>query len=71
MKAHEFDRIFDDGGSVDEAIDWTTARRPNQPATRLSVELPHRLSQALDREAERVGLTREEVIRALISDHLA
>ncbi|TFF27407.1 hypothetical protein E3C22_02815 [Jiella endophytica] len=71
MKAHEIDAIFDDGGSLDGVVDWSKGRRVNQPSTRLSVELPRRLSEALEAEAKRAGLTPEEVIRVLISDHLA
>jgi hypothetical protein len=71
MQAHEIDAIFDDGGSLDDIVDWSRGRRVNQPATQVAVDLPPRLIEALDREAKRRDLSREDVIRALISDHLA
>ncbi|ORE94033.1 ribbon-helix-helix protein, CopG family [Aurantimonas sp. 22II-16-19i] len=71
MKAHEIDRIFDDGGSLDGIVDWSRGRRINQPATTVAVQLPPRLIEAVDREARRRELSREDVIRTLISDHLA
>ena len=71
MNAPKIDRIFDDGGSLDGIVDWSKGRRINQPATAVAVELPPRLIEAVDREARRRELSREDVIRTLISDHLA
>ncbi|MBO0902615.1 CopG family transcriptional regulator [Jiella sp. MQZ13P-4] len=71
MKAHDIDLVFDEGGSLDGIVDWSKGRRINQPATTVSIELSPRLIDAVDGEAERRGLSREDVIRALISDHLA
>ena len=71
MKAHEIEGLFDDGGSLEGIVDWSRGRRINQPATAVAVELPPRLLEAVDREARRRELSREDVIRALISDHLA
>lgn len=71
MKAHEIEGLFDDGGSLEGIVDWSRGRRINQPTTAVAVELPPRLLEAVDREAGRRELSREDVIRTLISDHLA
>ncbi len=70
MKAAEFDRRFDDGEDMSEHVDWSTATRPNRTTRRVNVELPVRLVEELDQQAQRLGVTRQALIKRWISERL-
>lgn len=70
MKAHEFDHAFDAGDDVDAAIDWSQARRPKMEARRVNVDFPAWVVERLDREALRLGVTRQSLIKTWIADRL-
>ena len=70
MKAREFDRVFDTGEDVDALVDWSKARRPNVQTRRVNVDFPAWVVESLDREARRLGVTRQSLIKTWIAERL-
>ena len=70
MKAAEFDRAFDAGKDVSSHVDWTKARRPNVEARRVNVDFPAWVVEGLDRQAKRLGITRQALIKTWIAERL-
>lgn len=70
MKAKDFDRVFDDGESVEEHLDPSTARRPNQTQRRVNVDFPAWMVEQLDAEAQRLGVTRQSIIKVWLAERL-
>ena len=71
MKASEFDRKFDAGEDVSADLDLSKARRPGQEQRRVNVDFPSWMIEALDREAGRLGVTRQSIIKVWIAERLA
>ncbi len=63
MKASEPDTKFDEGVEdvIDES-DLSRAVRPNRELKRVNVDFPLWMVESLDREAERLGVTRQSII---------
>lgn len=70
MKAEEFDRHFDDGEDVSSSLDLTSARRPGLEQRRVNVDFPVWMIESLDREARRLGVTRQSIIKVWIAERL-
>ena len=70
MKAKNFDRRFDAGKSVMRYLDMKSVRRPGQEPRRLSVTVPSWMVESLDREAKRLGVSRQAVIRKWFTERL-
>lgn len=70
ISAAEFDRRFDDGEDLSDYIDWSTARRPNLEPKRVNVDFPTWMVNGLDREARRLGITRQALIKTWIAEKL-
>jgi hypothetical protein len=70
MKADEFDRRFDAGEDVSAELDLTLARRPGQEPHRVNVDFPTWMVESLDREARRLGVTRQSIIKVWIAERL-
>lgn len=72
MKAHEFDTQFDaNEEDIIEALDLSTMRRVNQETTRrVNVDFPAWIVDALDREATRIGVTRQAIIKFWLAERL-
>lgn len=70
MKAKSFDRKFDDGKDVTENLDLSKTRRPLQRQRRVNVDFPAWMIQGLDREARRVGVTRQSIIKIWLAERL-
>ncbi|MDN2583659.1 MULTISPECIES: type II toxin-antitoxin system BrnA family antitoxin [Aquibium] len=70
ISATELDKKFDDGEDVSEYFDWSTARRPNREPTLVDVELPTWMVNGLDIEAQRLGITRQALIRTWLEEKL-
>lgn len=71
MKAKEFDAKFAQGEDMTPYLDLTKARRPGQEQRRVNVDFPNWMIQSLDREANRLGVTRQSIIKVWISERLA
>ncbi|HET8640893.1 MAG TPA: CopG family transcriptional regulator [Pseudonocardiaceae bacterium] len=70
MKAEEFDDRFDRGEDVTSAPDLTGVRRPGIEQRRVNVDFPAWMVESLDREARRLGVTRQSVIKVWIAERL-
>lgn len=70
MKASEFDQRFDDGEDMSDYLDLSSARRPNQEARRVNVDFPAWMVTSLDREADRLGISRQALIKVWIAERL-
>jgi hypothetical protein len=70
MKAKTFDRKFDEGKDVTEALDLSKARRPMQTQKRVNVDFPTWMVRELDLEANRVGVTRQSIIKMWLAERL-
>ena len=71
MKATEFDKRFDDGEDLSEQVDWGAARRPNVETKRVNVDFPAWVVTGLDQQAQRLGVTRQALIKLWIAERLA
>jgi hypothetical protein len=70
MKARDFDRRFDSGADVTGDLDLSKLRRPGQEQRRVNVDFPTWMIERLDREARRLGVTRQSIIKLWIADRL-
>jgi hypothetical protein len=71
MKASEFDKKFDDGiEDIIDDLDMSTATRPNKEQKRVNVDFPVWMVESLDREAARLGVTRQSIIKVWIAERL-
>jgi len=71
MKASEFDAAFDAGEDITEYLDLSTLTRPNQVLRRVNVDFPAWVVAGLDREAARLGVTRQSIIKMWIAEKLS
>lgn len=70
MKAKELDKKFDEGKSVIDHLDLSKARRPNQEQKRVNVDFPLWMIQSLDKEAKRLGVPRQAIIKIWVAERL-
>jgi len=70
MKARDFEERFDNGEDIADAVDWSKARRPNIETRRVNVDFPAWVVEGLDRQAQRLGVTRQALIKLWIADRL-
>jgi hypothetical protein len=75
VTAEEFDRLADltvddPAGDLTPFVDWSKARRPGREVQRVNVDFPIDLLRSIDREARRIGVTRQAFIKLRMSDTL-
>jgi len=70
VTAAVFDAAFDAGDDVAGHLDVARARRPGLEPQRLSVDAPAWMVEKLDREAQRLGITRQSLIKVWLADRL-
>ena len=70
MKAKDFDKKFDEGKSVVKHLDLSKARRPEQEQKRVNVDFPLWMIHSLDKEAKRLGVPRQSVIKFWLAEKL-
>jgi len=71
MKASEFDRLFEAGESTVEFLDKTQMKRPGLEQRRITVDFPVWMVHQLDKEATRLGITRQSIIKMWISEKIS
>jgi hypothetical protein len=71
MKASEFDQQFDNGESVLELLDLSQAKRVMQEQASVNIDFPIWMIESLDREAKRIGITRQSIIKVWLAERLA
>ena len=71
MKAKDLDKIFDDGEiDINDYLDLSKAFKPGQEQKRVNVDFPVWMIDRLDREAGRLGVPRQSLIKVWIGEHL-
>lgn len=70
MKASEFEKKFDDGDDILSSLDLSKAKRTTQETKRVNVDFPTWMLDSLDREANRVGVTRQSIIKVWLAERL-
>ena len=70
MEARDLDRAFDSGESILKHLDLTKAHRPKQAQKRVNVDFPVWMIHSLDKEAKRLGVPRQSLIKVLVAEHL-
>ena len=70
MKAHEFDKKFDEGKDISKYLDISKTRRPKQEQKRVNVDFPIWMIQLLDKEAKRLGVPRQSIIKVWVAERL-
>ncbi len=71
MKASDFDKKFDQGAEdIIDDLDMSTAARPLREQRRVNVDFPVWMIESLDREARRLGVTRQSIIKVWIAERL-
>ncbi len=70
MKACEFDKKFDEGKDVSKYLDGSKARRTKQEQKRVNVDFPLWMINLLDKEAKRLGVPRQSIIKVWVSERL-
>lgn len=70
MKAKDLDKKFDAGEDISKYLDLSRARRVNETPKRVNVDFPAWMINSLDKEASRLGVTRQSIIKVWISERL-
>ena len=70
MKAKKFDQQFDEGADIMATLDLSKARRVLQAQKRVNVDFPTWMIDSLDREASKLGVTRQSVIKVWLAERL-
>ncbi len=70
MKARELDQKFDEGGDITKYLDLSKARRPGQEQKRVNVDFPLWMINLLDKEARRLGVPRQSIIKVWVAEPL-
>ena len=70
MKAKELDKKFDKGEDISRFLDKKKARRPEQEQKRVNVDFPLWMIQLLDKEARRLGVPRQSIIKVWVAERL-
>ena len=70
MKTQEFDRKFDAGEDITSLLDLSAARRVKQQHKRVNVDFPVWMIESLDKEAKRLGVSRQSVIKVWLGERL-
>ena len=69
LPAQELDRKFDAGEDISEYLDFDNTRPLNREK-RVNVDLSVWMLNALDREAERLNISRQAVIKTMLDAQL-
>ena len=71
MKAKTLDKMFDDDNEdVLDSPNLSTLKHPNQVQKRVNVDFPAWMIESLDKEASRVGVTRQSIIKVWLAERL-
>jgi hypothetical protein len=70
IRAIRLDEMHDAGEDLTAHLDLAKASRPGREVQRVNVDFPVELLQAIDREAKRIGVTRQAFIKLRLADTL-
>lgn len=68
--AKEFDKLFDSGEDISEFVDYSKGTRPNLAQKRVNLDLPIWMIEKLDKEAKRLGVARQAIMKMFLAQHL-
>lgn len=71
LTAGQLDALHDTGGDMTAHLDVRNAKRPGRITQRVNVDFPEDLLRAIDREAKRIGVTRQAFIKLRLADTVA
>jgi hypothetical protein len=71
LSAERLDDMHDSGADLSAPLDLAKATRPGREVQRVNVDFPIDLLRAIDREAKRIGVTRQAFIKLRLADTLA
>ena len=70
MKAKVFEQQFDDAIDITASLDLSKAKRVLQGQKRVNVDFPTWMIESLDREAQKLGVTRQSIIKVWLAERL-
>ena len=71
MKPEQFDQKFDSNDEdITDDLDISSVTRPNQSQKRINVDFPSWVIDSLDKEASRIGVTRQSIIKVWLVERL-
>jgi hypothetical protein len=70
MKAKDFDKKFEEGQNISKYLDISKARKPALEQKRVNVDFPLWMIQDLDKEAKRLGVPRQSIIKVWVAERL-
>ena len=70
LPAEELDRRFDEGEDITGYLDLDSARHINLEPKRVSVDVPVWMVQAIDRQADMIGVSRQAFIKFTLHEKL-
>jgi hypothetical protein len=70
MKAKKFEQQFDENVDLTASLDLSKARRVLQSQKRVNVDFPTWMIDSLDKEASKIGVTRQSVIKIWLAERL-
>ena len=70
MKANDIDKRFDQGKDISRYLDMSKAKRPGQEQKRVNVDFPLWMIRFLDKEAKRLGVPRQSIIKVWIAERM-
>lgn len=70
MKAKKFEQQFEEGVDITATLDLSKARRVLQEQKRVNVDFPTWMIESLDREAGKLGVTRQSIIKVWLAERL-
>ena len=69
-KAKKLDEKFDEGEDITTYLDVSKAHRPEQEQRRVNVDFPIWMIHSLDKEAKRLGVPRQSIIKVWVAERL-
>ena len=70
MKAKQFEQRFEEDVDMTASLDLSKAKRVLQAQKRVNVDFPTWMIESLDREASKLGVTRQSVIKVWLAERL-
>ena len=70
MKAKDFEKEFDENQNITDSLDLSKAKRVLQAQKRVNVDFPIWMIESLDREAGKLGVTRQSIIKVRPAERL-
>jgi len=70
MKANDFEQQFDENVDLTAVLDLSKAKRVLQEQKRVNVDFPTWMIESLDREASKLGVTRQSIIKVWLAERL-